>query len=271
MPGLAQSWDPSADGKTVTLKLRTGVTFADGSAFDSADVKSSMDKIMDEKTAAVARTSLASVASVAAPDPQHRRAHHEERRRLAAANLASVNMAMLSSTDTDEKLATTPNGTGPYAFKARTPSQSLTLQKNAVLLGHQGDPRQRRVPGHPRRDVDRVGAAVRQRPDGRHRRPARRQDRRGRHAQGRQDAAAELPRAPAERPQGRPHRRQRAAGHPVRDRPQAGPRHRGPRRGRGHRPGDVTGIQVRPELAALPEPRPGQGQPTTSPRRASPR
>ena len=68
VPGLAQSWDPSADGKTVTLKLRTGVTFADGSAFDSADVKSSMDKIMDEKTAAVARTSLASVASVAAPD-----------------------------------------------------------------------------------------------------------------------------------------------------------------------------------------------------------
>jgi len=35
------------------------VTFADGSSFDSADVKSSMDKIMDEKTAAVARTSLA--------------------------------------------------------------------------------------------------------------------------------------------------------------------------------------------------------------------
>ena len=69
VPGLAQSWDPSADGKTVTLKLRTGVTFADGSAFDSADVKSSIDKIMDEKTAAVARTSLASVASVAAPDP----------------------------------------------------------------------------------------------------------------------------------------------------------------------------------------------------------
>ena len=70
VPGLAQSWEPSDDGKTVTLKLRTGVTFADGSAFDSADVKSSIGQDQGrETTAAVARTSLASVASVAAPDP----------------------------------------------------------------------------------------------------------------------------------------------------------------------------------------------------------
>ncbi len=135
VPGLAQSWDPSADGKTVTLKLRTGVTFADGSAFDSADVKASMDRIMDEKTAAVARTSLASVASVAAPDPSTVVLTMKSADASLPANLASVNMAMLSSTDTDDKLGTTPNGTGPYAFKARTPSQSLTLQKNASYWG----------------------------------------------------------------------------------------------------------------------------------------
>ena len=135
VPGLAQSWDPSADGKTVTLKLRSGVTFADGSMFDSADVKSSMDKIMDEKTAAVARTSLASVASVAAPDPTTVVLTMKSADASLPANLASVNMAMLSSTDTDETLTTKPNGTGPYAFKARTPSQSLTLQKNASYWG----------------------------------------------------------------------------------------------------------------------------------------
>src|SRR6478609_3708168 len=135
VPGLAQSWDPSADGKTVTLKLRSGVTFADGSVFDSADVKSSMDKIMDEKTAAVARTSLASVASVAAPDPSTVVLTMKSADASLPANLASVNMAMLSSTDTDETLTTKPNGTGPYSFKARTPSQSLTLQKNASYWG----------------------------------------------------------------------------------------------------------------------------------------
>ena len=40
VPGLAKSWDTSDDGMTVTLHLRDGVTFDDGSAFDSADVKS---------------------------------------------------------------------------------------------------------------------------------------------------------------------------------------------------------------------------------------
>ena len=121
VPGLAQSWDPSADGKTVTLKLRTGVTFADGSAFDSADVKSSLDKIMDETTAAVARTSLASVASVDAPDPSTVVLTMTSADASLPANLASVNLAMLSSTTPRRRWGTTPNGTGAIKFKARTP------------------------------------------------------------------------------------------------------------------------------------------------------
>ena len=55
VPGLAESWEVSDDGLTVTFALRAGVTFADGSAFDSADVKASLDHIMDEATGAVAR------------------------------------------------------------------------------------------------------------------------------------------------------------------------------------------------------------------------
>lgn len=39
VPGLAESWDVSSDGLTVTLHLRKSVTFDDGTAFDSADVK----------------------------------------------------------------------------------------------------------------------------------------------------------------------------------------------------------------------------------------
>ena len=180
VPGLAQSWDPSADGKTVTLKLRSGVTFADGSAFDSADVKSSMDRIMDEKTAAVARTSLASVASVAAPDPTTVVLTMKSADASLPANLASVNMAMLSSTDTDETLDHQAQRHRPVCVQGPHAEPVAHPAEERVLLGPEGDPRQRRVPGHPRRDVDRVGIAVRQRPDGRHRRPARRQDRRGR-------------------------------------------------------------------------------------------
>ncbi|MEV1176852.1 ABC transporter substrate-binding protein [Nonomuraea sp. NPDC049784] len=135
VPGLAESWQTSDDGKKLTLKLRQGVTFADGSTFDSKDVKSSLDKIMDEKTAAVARASLSSVKSVEAPDANTVVLELTGPDAALPANLATVNMAMLSSDDTEEKLNTTPNGTGPFKVKNRVASQSITLARNDAYWG----------------------------------------------------------------------------------------------------------------------------------------
>jgi peptide/nickel transport system substrate-binding protein len=49
-PWLAESWTPSADGLSWTLKLRRGVRFSDGSPFTSADVLFSLKAAYDEKT-----------------------------------------------------------------------------------------------------------------------------------------------------------------------------------------------------------------------------
>ncbi|HEX4814492.1 MAG TPA: ABC transporter substrate-binding protein [Nonomuraea sp.] len=135
VPGLAESWQTAEDGRTLTLKLRRGVTFADGSAFDSADAKSSLEKIMDESTAAVARATLASVKSVEAPDPATVVLTLTGPDAALPANLATVNLAMLSSDDTEEKLNTTPNGTGPFTLGKRVPGQSLTLARNDTYWG----------------------------------------------------------------------------------------------------------------------------------------
>ncbi|MDP9027194.1 MAG: ABC transporter substrate-binding protein [Actinomycetota bacterium] len=130
VPGLAKSWDVSADGLTVTLHLRTGVTFHSGAPFTSADVVSSLTKIMDPATVAVARTALANVSKVTANGDSTVVLTLSSPDASLFAGLASINTAILSSADTEAGILTKPDGTGPYKFGSRTPSQSLTLTDN---------------------------------------------------------------------------------------------------------------------------------------------
>src|SRR5438874_10378960 len=67
-PELAESVTTSTDGKTVTIKLRTGVKFHNGDPLTSADVKYTFDRIIDPKTAAVARSFFTDVDTITAPD-----------------------------------------------------------------------------------------------------------------------------------------------------------------------------------------------------------
>ncbi|MEO3870257.1 ABC transporter substrate-binding protein [Nonomuraea sp. B12E4] len=135
VPGLAESWKASDGGRTLTLKLRQGVTFSDGSGFDSDDVKWSLDQIMNPDTAAVARASLSSVKSVTAPDKSTVVLELTGPDAALPANLATINMAMLSTGDTEAKLSTRPNGTGPFTLRSRAASQSITLARNDKWWG----------------------------------------------------------------------------------------------------------------------------------------
>ncbi len=65
---LAESWETSPDGLSWTFTLRDGVTFHDGSEFDSADVVYSYRRIIDEELSNAYR--FATVADVQAPDPR---------------------------------------------------------------------------------------------------------------------------------------------------------------------------------------------------------
>jgi peptide/nickel transport system substrate-binding protein len=67
---LAKSWEASADGLTYTFKLHEGVTFHDGSALTSADVKASYDRIVNPPTGVISarKAYYADVASIDAPD-----------------------------------------------------------------------------------------------------------------------------------------------------------------------------------------------------------
>lgn len=68
VPGLAESWEFSADGAALTLHLRPGVTFSDGAPLDAAAVQANLQRAMapDSITASM----LAGVAGVDTPDAQ---------------------------------------------------------------------------------------------------------------------------------------------------------------------------------------------------------
>ncbi len=63
-PGLASAWQVSEDGKTVTLTLRPGLKFADGSPLGVSDVKWSLDRARAKPEGGEFAFLLASIASV---------------------------------------------------------------------------------------------------------------------------------------------------------------------------------------------------------------
>ena len=68
VPAIADSWEFSADGLTLTFKLNPNAKFSDGAQVTSADVKASFERLLDEETAAAARSNFLSIASIDTPD-----------------------------------------------------------------------------------------------------------------------------------------------------------------------------------------------------------
>ena len=124
-PSLAESWETSDDQLTWTFTLRDGVTFHDGSTFDSADVVYSYRRIIDENLTNADR--FANVAAVEAPDPRT----VVIRLSQPTPNLlerigAFKGMAILpENAEQDLDLATEANGTGPFKLESSDASSTV--------------------------------------------------------------------------------------------------------------------------------------------------
>jgi peptide/nickel transport system substrate-binding protein len=68
VPGLAESWESSEDGRTWTFNLREGVTFHNGDPFTANDVVFSINRIKDPEVASPRAGDFAVVDSVEATD-----------------------------------------------------------------------------------------------------------------------------------------------------------------------------------------------------------
>lgn len=131
VPQLATSYQWSADGKALTMKLRQGVTFHDGEKFDAAAVKFNIER---HKTLAGSnrRGELAPVTSVDVIDPSTVRLNLSAPFAPLVAQLtdrAGMMVSPKAAQAEGEKFATHPVCSGPYKFVERVPQDRIVLER----------------------------------------------------------------------------------------------------------------------------------------------
>lgn len=134
-PALAESWEVSADGLTMTFMLRKGVTWHDGTPFTSQDVAFTLEKIwkvMHPRN----RVVMSKVERVETPD-EHTVVFHLSS--PAPYLLAVVNgnesqvvpKHVYDGEDVGARLVSeTPVGTGPFRLKEWRRGEAIILERN---------------------------------------------------------------------------------------------------------------------------------------------
>jgi len=127
----------SADKKTVTIKLRQGIRFNDGTPLDAAAVKMSLDR--DKTLPRSARASeLSPVSSIDAQGSSTVILHLSDRYSPITAQLADRAGMIMSPKQLDalgDKFATNPVCVGPFMFKERVAGDHITLVKSPYYYG----------------------------------------------------------------------------------------------------------------------------------------
>jgi peptide/nickel transport system substrate-binding protein len=149
VPGLAQSWDISADGLTWTFHLRQDVAFQDGTKFNAAAVKFNFDRILDPATkSAVAIGQLGPADTTTVIDEYTFQYKLKQPFAPLLYNLTDCGFTSMFSPDAVKKAGDNfgrkPVGTGPYMVDQWIQSDRIVLKRNPAynwapaFLNHQG-------------------------------------------------------------------------------------------------------------------------------------
>ncbi|WFE63693.1 ABC transporter substrate-binding protein [Micromonospora sp. WMMD714] len=139
VPALARELPQvSADGRTVTAKLREGVLFHDGSPLTAQDVVFTYQAVLDPKVDSTLRSDLDMLASVTAPDPatvvftlKHPYAPFLQRLALGVVPAKAFAGQDVNRAEFNRR----PIGTGPYRMTSWTPGDRLVLAANDRYWG----------------------------------------------------------------------------------------------------------------------------------------
>ncbi|KQV04626.1 MULTISPECIES: ABC transporter substrate-binding protein [unclassified Kitasatospora] len=128
-PELATSWQPAADGRSITFKLRDDVLFHDGRKFTADDVIFAVKNLQNPVRSAQLRSTAATVTEF------RKNGDHELTLELAhpVSNLFDLFEFMIitdSATVEDAVAGKQLIGTGPFRYGKRTPGSSITFTRN---------------------------------------------------------------------------------------------------------------------------------------------
>jgi peptide/nickel transport system substrate-binding protein len=136
-PGLATSFSYNSTNTVLTLTLKQGVKFSDGSVLDAALVKANLDRRTDTALSAysaIAPGGASEVTSVAVVSPNQVAITFKAPQPGFQNNLTSVEGMIVgkSAIANPASLSATPDGSGPYTLdKSTVKSSSYVLDKNA--------------------------------------------------------------------------------------------------------------------------------------------
>jgi peptide/nickel transport system substrate-binding protein len=133
VPQLALSHETSADGKTVTIKLRPGVKFHDGEPFDANAAKYSLDRHLTMK-GSFRRADIGSVDSVDVVDPMTIKLNLKAPFSPLLAQLTDRAGMMVSPKAAEaagDKFGLHPVCAGPYKFVERVQQDRIVVERFA--------------------------------------------------------------------------------------------------------------------------------------------
>ena len=133
IPQLALGHETSADGKTVTLKLRPGVKFHDGEAMDAEAVKFSLERHLNFPTS-FRKPELSAVDKIEVVDPLTLKLLLKSPFSPLIAQLsdrAGMIVSPKAATTSADKFGLNPVCAGPYKFVERVQQDRIVVEKFA--------------------------------------------------------------------------------------------------------------------------------------------
>jgi peptide/nickel transport system substrate-binding protein len=141
VPKLAASWEISSDGLAYTFHLEHGVRFHDGSVFDSAVAKFSLDRARAPGSVNPQKSRLAKIRAIEIADPLTLRVLLNQRSGGLLQSLAWGAFVMVSPRSAASN-AVRPVGTGPFRFAGWRRGDSVTLARAEHYWGKAADLRE---------------------------------------------------------------------------------------------------------------------------------